>query len=40
MHMIHTLENNMGGYTIPLVMLLIVVGGAVYIARTSRNITS
>jgi hypothetical protein len=30
----------MTGFTIPVVMLLIVVGAAVYIARTGRNVNS
>jgi hypothetical protein len=34
------MEANMNGFLIPAVMLFMVVGAAIYIARTGRNVNS
>jgi hypothetical protein len=34
------METKMGGFLIPVVMLVMVVGAAVYMVRTGRNVNS
>jgi hypothetical protein len=34
------MEANMNGFLIPTVMLVMVIGAAIYIARTGRNVNS